>query len=253
MSKVKNLSVQPESPDLGIQVQTEISDIATTLHSLEGTGSKLKVSISDQAEHYSSFVLSVLDQGDNFQIDELIPFDGNNLMNPGVELSMEVQTQEVKIWFSSTLREATISDGIRSYSCEYPEKIELQQKRKHYRIGFILLDRPSLSVKVGDTWLQRVKLSDLSPSGVGIALSNIPDQLQTGEEIYCRMTVHGQEYPFFATVTHISEKPRHRGFHIGLKFTEESLSPDFTRRLSKYMMTLQRKRIRNWADVPVDN
>lgn len=251
MSKEKNHWVLPESTDFGIQVQTEFSEIATTLHSLEGKGSKLRVSIAGDQEEFCSFVISVLDQGNNFQIDELIPFAGNNLMTPGTELAMEVQNEEVSLWFNSVVLESSSAEGIKSHTCLFPEKIELQQKRKHYRIGFLMLERPSLCVKVGDLWLQKVKLCDISPSGVGVSISKVPEQMQTDANIYCRMTIQGQEYPFFATITHISEKPRHGGYHIGMKFTEESLSPEFTKRLSKYLMGLQRQRIRNWSNLLV--
>lgn len=253
MSKEKNLWALPESTGPGIQFQTEISDIAAALHSLQETASKLRISIVGQREEFSSFMVSVLDETNCFQIDELIPFEGNELLQPGVEIAIKVHNKGVKLWFDCTLLEAAVSEGIKSYICHFPKKIGLQQKRAHYRIGFRLLDRPSLSVKVGNSWLQRIKLCDLSPKGIGLLLTSLPDQMQSGEEIYCRMTLQNQEFPFHATITHISTKPRHRGYHIGLEFTEESLSTDFTRRLAKYMMGLQRQRIRNSASPVVED
>lgn len=245
MSKKRNLWAQPESEDFGIQIQTQAAEIAATMHSLEGGNNKLRINIAGRQEEFSSFVISVNDLAGSFQIDELIPFEGNNLMQPGLNLSIKMQSKSIKVWFDCQLLENTDSKGIKSYNCRLPEKVGVQQKRQHYRIGLRPTERPSLCVRVEDDWIQRVKLCDLSPKGVGVSLSYIPEALQTGEEVYCRMTMYGQEYPFFATVTHVSEKPRQQDFHIGLKFVEKTLSPEFIRHLGKYSMGLQRQRIRN--------
>jgi c-di-GMP-binding flagellar brake protein YcgR len=201
--------------------------------------SLITIIIGDQnRERYSSAVLAVYPDEQQFVMDEITPKKGHALLIEAKTLKAYALLKGVKVHFSVELRKADSKDGIYYYVFSYPEYIYYEQQRTHYRVHV-----PASRQKAVRLSKAQGRLIDLSVGGIGAlfpidsglnegdTISDVEVQLPDGNTLYCDLEI-----------CHIVPLEAQKKARIGARFI--NIPRDQKRRLQRCVTSLEREELR---------
>jgi c-di-GMP-binding flagellar brake protein YcgR len=255
LEKIKSLFVKPkavaaevDSEELSTQENpnfiTEPLKIVKLLNEIEGSSPLCGVQIEGYSREFSSSILGVKDDKHLIMLDELVPRDGNILLQNHKAAKVLVLHKGIHLAFNVTEIEIGFSRGITYYKCKLPDRIYYPQRRRAHRIDVGSLHIPFSGIADKTRSSISGYLFDLSRSGIGIQLPSNRARLQRGDTIHgCQISFDDYVMDFDLSVRFV--KPGQTGSSkmlIGGLF--ENMSTRSETKLSYFITSLERVEIR---------
>jgi c-di-GMP-binding flagellar brake protein YcgR len=223
---------------------TNPEKIVKLLSEIEVSSPLCTIQIEGSNEEYSSSILGVKADKNAIILDELIPKEGNAILQRSRALKLLTFHKGIHLSFNLNNLEIGHSRGISYYKALIPERIYYPQRRRSPRIEISTIDIPFNGVA------QRTGLSvvgylfDLSRDGAGIDMPANRARVQRGDKIKgCQISFEDYVMEFDFIVRFV--KPVSVGsskVQIGGFF--ESLSAKSQSKLSYFITSLERVEIR---------
>lgn len=240
----KNKYARPKNPSF----LTEPNKIIRVLREIKADSLLCSIEINGSRGSYNSSILSVKTNPNSIILDELIPADGNALLQEKKALKLSTFHQGVHLAFNLTQIETGISNGITYYKAPLPKQIFYPQQRKSPRIKTNSALIPFSGVVQGGN-LVRGHLFDLSHDGACIHI-NLPaniDKIQHGDKIKkCQINFDNFTINFEFTVYLAKSIKGSSKMYIGGAF--ENLSSKSQAKLADYITALELNNIRKRKD-----
>lgn len=163
---------------------TEPNRINKVLREIEATFLLCTVQIDGSKRSYSTSILKIETATNTIVLDELIPKEGNVLLQEKKALKLSTFHQGLHLAFNLSHMESGIANGVAYYKAPLPERIFYPQRRKSSRVKVSLMDISFSGIAQGGT-LIRGHIFDLSQEGAGINV-NFPvhtDPIQRGDKL----------------------------------------------------------------------
>ncbi|MGZ4960063.1 MAG: flagellar brake protein [Methylomonas sp.] len=232
--------VEPENPNF----LTEPEKIVKLLSEIEASSPLCTIQIEDSNEDYSSSILDIKVNKNTIILDELIPREGNALLQRKKALKLFTFHKGIHLSFNLEKLETGHSHGITYYKALIPGRVYYPQRRRSPRIEIRTIDISFSGVA------QRTGVSvvgyvfDLSRDGAGIEIPVNRARVQRGDKIKgCQISFEDYVMDFDFNVRFV--KPVSTGsskVQIGGFF--ENLSPKSQSKLSHFITSLERVEIR---------
>jgi c-di-GMP-binding flagellar brake protein YcgR len=164
----------------------EPNKINKVLREIEATFLLCTVQIDGSKRSYSTSILKIETATNTIVLDELIPKEGNALLQEKKALKLSTFHQGLHLAFNLSQIESGIENGVTYYKAPLPERIFYPQRRKSPRVKVSLMDISFSGIAQGGT-LVRGHVFDLSQEGAGINV-NLPmhmhtDPIQRGDKL----------------------------------------------------------------------
>lgn len=162
----------------------EPNKINKVLREIEATFLLCTVQIDGSKRSYGTSILKIESATNTIVLDELIPKEGNVLLQAKKALKLSTFHQGLHLAFNLSHIESGIENGVTYYKAPLPERIFYPQRRKSPRVKVSLMDLSFSGIAQGGT-LVRGHVSDLSQEGAGINV-NFPmhtDPIQRGDKL----------------------------------------------------------------------
>lgn len=223
---------------------TNPEKIVKLLSEIEVSSPLCTIQIEGSDEDYSSSILGIKVDKNSIILDELIPKEGNAILQRRRALKLLTFHKGIHLSFNLNDLEIGHSRGISYYKASIPERIYYPQRRRSPRIEISAIDIPFNGVA------QRTGLSvvgylfDLSRDGAGIDMPANRARVQRGDKIKgCQISFEDYVMEFDFIVRFV--KPVSVGsskVQIGGFF--ENLSSKSQAKLSYFITSLERVEIR---------
>jgi len=163
----------------------ERAQVAGLLTRLLDHHTLLTVSMPGVDALYNTAVLAVDPAKARFQLDELNPREGHEMLRPGTTVTVEGRPRGILTRFDAKVLDVGIEHDIYYYDVQFPAEILYYQRREHHRVPVQLALHATISI-AGRPVTARARLIDLSVSGIGaIAISGTG--LSHGQEYVCTL------------------------------------------------------------------
>jgi len=177
-------------------------EIVANLRQLQQNHDPLIISFPERSQRFQSYVIDVDRERSRVVLDEIIPSDGERLLQNGEPFRVEAFHDGVRVaWECRGSVEITEHEGVRCYVSPMPEEVHYHQRRNAFRAA--LKQSEQITVELaGDklrTPLQGLLL-DISATGCKLRIpGDVSSSLQAGQ-VYERFTAR---LPFGAMTTPI--------------------------------------------------
>ncbi len=157
-------------------------EILANLRPLLDNHIPLIIRFAERSQRFQSFIVELNREGGSLALDELIPTDGERLLDAGEPFNVEGFYEGARIAWEVRAARADELDGVRCYRTELPTELVYHQRRNAYRA---ILDGPTVPATLSDKRLPQPlegRVVDLSATGCRLRLpGNRIHGLQTGE------------------------------------------------------------------------
>lgn len=223
---------------------TSRKQVIELLSEIEGRSPLCTIQIEGENVEYSSSILGIKIDKNTIILDELIPPEGNAILQQRKALKLFTFHKGIHLSFNLKNLEIGHSRGITYYKAALPERIYYPQRRRSPRIAISTVDIPFNGVA------QRTGLSvagyvfDLSRDGAGIDVPVNRARIQRGDLISnCQIKFEGYVMDFDFNVRFVKAiSVGSSKVQIGGVF--ESLSAKNQSKLAHYIASLEREEIR---------
>ena len=206
--------------------------------------SVLKITLPESKQVYTSNVLAIDEKGKQFTIDEILPQDGQKLLQQYGRFIAHTQVRGAKLSFDTYLIGSEKSKQFSSYICHLPETVSYIQRRSEFRIP---INAPHF-VQVTATHEQsnqelRGHAYDVSINGICIVFKT-PHVIKPGDQlILCQLELSTKEtINFTLDVRHI-ESTSPGSIRVGGSFKE--LSAHSREIISRFVRQMERAALKN--------
>ena len=217
--------------------------------------SRVPISIqiaNHQHKLFNSYFLNLYEKGGLCQLvlDELMPKQGNELIQPGQAIVISCSHQGVEYKFKTRIVEIERDKDSVLYFAEQPCKISKSQPRNAYRVPVKKFTSIPISIITKGRGILKGSLADISNSGVGISIpKSISPPIHNNERINsCYITLdNGETLEFSLQVKHVVFNSFDQSTYVGgsyLDFKKQS-----KRTLDKLVARLQREERRRSIDL----
>jgi c-di-GMP-binding flagellar brake protein YcgR len=221
----------------------KVSDFRGMRRILDGlinSRSLLTIIIGDKEhEFYSSAVLAVYPDEQQFVMDELNPEIGHKRLLESGTLKAYALLKGVKVFFSATMRMVSTKDGISYYVFSFPDYIYYEQQRNHYRVRVMGVSHNAINIDEIEGRLVDLSLGGIGaqfPAGTelqqGQQIHNVQLQLPDGNSIECDLEI--------CSVMPLNDNKHVR---IGAKFIQ--LEKNRERQLQRIVNHLEREELKH--------
>lgn len=223
---------------------TEPHRIKKLLQDIENTSPLCTVTFDGIKEEFSSSVLSINPLENQLILDELIPEQGNALLQRKQSLKLSTYCHGIHLAFKLDKIQAASSQGMAYYKADFPSRIYYPQRRKAPRIEITAIHIPFAGIASKNNISIGGSIFDISRSGLGIKLPDNRARIQRGDIIKkCRITIDDYDMEFDFVVRFAKRAgPNATQTNIGGHF--ENLSGKSQNKLSYFIASLERQEIR---------
>ncbi len=217
-----------QSPPL-LDVLEDPKQIRSTLGTIDGTRTNLKIRLNNRGQPFTSSVLNVA--SDHILIDALFPYEGNDLIHDTRFLNVEFVLKKkahIPYQFTSSFISKETYNNFPAIKIHLPHAIKRDQKRNYHRIEPSVSDPVFVQFTL-DNACYKNKAANISGGGVGFYTSLSGAALWPGRKIHdvCIFltepisvlslsvihTIHNYNNPVF-----IDNKPAY--YYCGAEFDE---------------------------------
>jgi c-di-GMP-binding flagellar brake protein YcgR len=210
------------------------------LDGLINSRSLLTIIIGDKEhEFYSSAVLAVYPDEQQFVMDELNPEIGHKRLLESGTLKAYALLKGVKVYFSANMRMVSTKDGISYYVFSFPDYIYYEQQRNHYRVRVMGVSNNSINFDEVEG-----RLVDLSLGGIG-AQFPAATELQQGQQIHHvqLQLPDGNSIECNLEICSVMPQNDNKHIRIGAKFIQ--LEKDRERQLQRIVNHIEREELKH--------
>lgn len=254
-SKLKSLFVKEEKPETEEDSDelylvenpnfiTERDKIATLLSDIETNSPLCTIKIGDSDDEYNSSILGIKSDKNLIILDELIPREGNSILQNTKSLKLSTFHKGIHLAFNLSDVEAGYSKGILYYKATLPDRIFYPQRRRSPRIEISTIDIAFSGVSERTGISVNGYLFDLSRGGAGIDLPSNRARIQRGDKIKnCQISFDDYAMDFDFSVRFVKQAAIGSSkVQIGGLF--EKVSNKSHTKLSYFIASLEREEIR---------
>lgn len=215
---------------------------AAILNQLASHSTPLTLMFQDRNQRFLTYLASVNRDTQHMALDELIPSDGQRMLERGEPFRIDAYLEGVHIyWKSSAMPRMGQHEGHVAAWFEFPAELTHHQKRGAFRAP--ALPGFSLEIALAGNALtepQRGKVLDISATGCKVRIEQTGTGLQAGQSLTgCRLLLSEEAIDLPIEVRHIKEDEKQGITTLGLKFRH----PDgmSLRTIERYVNQLQRE------------
>ncbi len=222
---------------------TQPARIAAFLHSIAGQRSLVNVRLAGSERYFNSVLLNVDHERGYLYLDELFPAEGHKRVVPGIKAHIYTQKDKVGVHFLTVIEAIQTHEKTAVYVLPFPEAIDYQQKRSHYRVYIGLGQHFGVKLKNAEEEEFEGRLVDLSLGGLGVSLPR-DTPIKQGEalELVELYLPDEDNLNVKVEVRRVQDDSNRRQLSVGLMFLKLSAQAD--RILQRSMIVLEREQIR---------
>lgn len=223
---------------------TEPHKIAKLLQDIEATSPLCTITFDGMKEEFSSSILTVNTLENQLILDELLPAQGNTILQRKKSLKLSTHFNGIHLAFKLGNVKTGSSQGMAYYKADFPNRIYYPQRRKAPRIEITTIYIPFTGIASKNNISIGGSVFDISRSGIGIKLPDNRSRIQRGDVIKkCNITLDDYTLEFDLAVRFVKRigagNPQ---TNIGGNF--ENLSTKSQNKLSYFLASLERQEIR---------
>jgi len=236
--------INPDADQISDVNFSHIQKIVEIFQLLKLDRTVLKINLPEAKLPYSSSVLTVDEKKMQFTLDEILPQDGNKLLQQYGRLIAHAQVRGAKLSFETYLIGSEKSKQFSSYICHLPETISYIQRRSEFRIPIhaphfvqvIAEHEPSQQILQGHAY-------DVSINGICIVFKTT-HVIKPGEQLVrCQLQLSTKEsINFTLDVRHI-ESTIPGSIRVGGSFKE--LSARSQEIIGRFVRQMERVALKN--------
>ncbi|MCQ8102539.1 flagellar brake protein [Methylomonas sp. SURF-2] len=223
---------------------TSPDKIVNLLSEIEQSSPLCTVQIDGAPQEYNSSILGIKTEKNLIILDELIPKEGNTVLQDTRSLKLSTFHKGIHLSFNLSDIEMGHSRGISYYKSALPDRIFYPQRRRSPRIEISSIDIAFTGVSERTGMSVSGYLFDLSRGGAGIDLPVNRARIQRGDIIKnCQINFEDYQMDFDFSVRFVKPGfPNQAKVQVGGFF--ENLSSKSQSKLSYFITSLERVEIR---------
>lgn len=216
---------------------TDPAKVASLLQQIIDARINLQISLPGEKQTFNSTVFEVDRKNLVFNIDELMPRQGHEILVKQKKLSAKGQGQGPMIRFSTVLVKAGVSSGAQYYKLQFPKSIKYTERRGMFRAKLGPAKRLDVSCNFADESMMGY-VYDVSGIGIAMILMDSP-KINVDDSIdSCSLRLPDEGVlRFDLDVRHVRTLGNGR-IHVGGKF--KPLKSDKRKMIGKFVRAIER-------------
>ncbi len=195
---------------------------------------------------FSTAIFDIQPENDIFILDELIPRQGNEIIQLSEKIWLLGQIRGIKTALQTEIIDSGIEVGIYYHHANFPEKIRHQQRRSSYRATVSYGMKSFVRIVADQDKAIRGQLRDLSIGGLSVILPLLIsiEELSVGTVLEnCEVELPGEgQLEARAEVRHVRREGGRRSARVGLAFVD--IAPQIQRQIQRSVTFLEREQLR---------
>ncbi len=189
-------------------------------------------------------VIDVMPETDTFLMDELVPRNANENIEPNTPIFLQGKLKGVLIEFKALVLRTERDGDLVSHVCAIPGEVVYHQKRREYRLKAPTMPVVSVDLVHEDSTTAG-RLIDISVGGSNIELEELPEWAREDTQVICALDLEdGLRIETDAVIRHVFEHSlrSHRVHRLGVQLL--SLTADERRKLRQWINVVERRRLK---------